>query len=167
MEGINMEIDIKIVKLEAPEDCNLILGQSHFIKTVEDLYEAIFNTVPQAEFGIAFAEASGDCLVRYAGNNQELSKLASEKMLEMACGHSFLIFLKNAFPLNVIQRIKSVPEVVNLFCATANPVQVIIAETEQGKGIIGVIDGSSPGRIETEKDVEYREKFLRDIGYKF
>lgn len=162
-----MEIDIKIVKLEVPEDCNLILGQSHFIKTVEDLYEAIFNTVPQAEFGLAFAEASGDCLVRYAGNNPELAKLASEKMLEMACGHSFLIFLKNAFPINVTQRIKSVPEVVNLFCATSNPVQVIIAETEQGKGIIGVIDGSSPDKIETEKDVEYREKFLRDIGYKF
>jgi uncharacterized protein len=162
-----MDIEIKVVKLEAPEDCNLILGQSHFIKTVEDLYEAIFNTVPQAEFGIAFAEASGDCVVRYAGNNEELESLASAKMLEIACGHSFLIFLKNAFPLNVTQRIKSVPEVVNIFCATANPVQVIIAGTEQGRGIMGVIDGSSPQRIENEKEVEYREKFLRDIGYKF
>jgi len=155
------------VKLEAPEDCNLILGQSHFIKTVEDLYEAIINTVPQAEFGLAFGEASGDCLVRIAGNNNELTKLAGEKVLEMGCGHSFLIFLKNAFPINVTQRIKSVPEVVNLFCATANPVEVLIAESKQGKGIIGVIDGLKPHKIEEEKDVEYRENFLREIGYKF
>lgn len=160
-------MDIKIVKLEVPEDCNLILGQSHFIKTVEDLYEAIINTVPQAEFGLAFAEASGDCLVRKAGNNEELTRIASVKMLEIASGHSFLIYLKNAFPINITQRIKSVPEVVNLFCATANPVQVLIAETEQGRGIIGVIDGSSPKQIETEDDVAGREKFLRDIGYKF
>ncbi|OPY27460.1 MAG: Adenosine specific kinase [Methanobacterium sp. PtaU1.Bin242] len=160
-------MDIKIVKLEVPEDCNLILGQSHFIKTVEDLYEAIINTVPQAEFGLAFAEASGDCLVRKAGNNEELTRIASQKMLEIASGHSFLIYLKNAFPINITQRIKSVPEVVNLFCATANPVQVLIAETEQGRGIIGVIDGSSPKQIETEDDVADREKFLRDIGYKF
>jgi len=160
-------MDIKIVELEVPENCNLILGQSHFIKTVEDLYEAIFNTVPQAKFGLAFAEASGDCLVRKAGNNKELTKIASQKMLEIASGHSFLIYLKNAFPINVIQRIKSVPEVVNIFCATANPVQVLIAETEQGRGIIGVIDGSSPKQIETGDDVAGREKFLRDIGYKF
>jgi hypothetical protein len=162
-------VDIKMstVKLEAPEDCNLILGQSHFIKTVEDLYEAIINTVPQAEFGLAFGEASGDCLVRIAGNNNELTKLAGEKVLEMGCGHSFLIFLKNAFPINVTQRIKSVPEVVNLFCATANPVEVLIAESKQGKGIIGVIDGLKPHKIEEEKDVEYRENFLREIGYKF
>jgi len=155
------------VKLEAPEDCNLILGQSHFIKTVEDLYEAIINTVPQAEFGLAFGEASGDCLVRIAGNNNELTKLAGEKVLEMGCGHSFLIFLKNAFPINVTQRIKSVPEVVNLFCATANPVEVLIVESNQGKGIIGVIDGLKPHKIEEKKDVEYRKNFLREIGYKF
>ena len=165
--GIKLKIEIKIIKLEAPAECNLILGQSHFIKTVEDLYEAIFNTVPQAEFGLAFAEASGDCLVRKAGNNEELTGLASKKMLELACGHSFLIFLKNAFPINVIHRIRSVNEVVNLFCATANPVEVIIAETGQGRGILGVIDGTSPSGIETEKDVEGRQKFLRDIGYKF
>lgn len=162
-----MDIKMSTVKLEAPEDCNLILGQSHFIKTVEDLYEAIINTVPQAEFGLAFGEASGDCLVRIAGNNNELTKLAGEKVLEMGCGHSFLIFLKNAFPINVTQRIKSVPEVVNLFCATANPVEVLIAESKQGKGIIGVIDGLKPHKIEEEKDVEYRENFLREIGYKF
>mgnify|MGYP005850446569 CR=1 FL=1 len=162
-----MNIKISTVKLEAPEDCNLILGQSHFIKTVEDIYEAIINTVPQADFGLAFGEASGDRLVRMAGNNEKLTKLAAEKVLEMGCGHSFLIFLKNAFPINVTQRIKSVPEVVNLFCATANPVEVLIAETKQGKGIIGVIDGFKPQSIEEEKDVEYRKNFLREIGYKF
>ncbi len=162
-----MGLEIKTYQLEVPEDCNLILGQSHFIKTVEDLYEAIVNTVPQAEFGLAFGEASGDCLVRRAGNDDELIKLAAREIQNMACGHSFLIYLKNAFPLNVTQRIKSVPEVVNLFCATANPVQVIIAESEQGRGILGVIDGSSPGDVETEDDVEGRKKFLRDIGYKF
>ena len=162
-----MNIKITTVRLEAPEDCNLILGQSHFIKTVEDLYEAIINTVPQAEFGLAFGEASGDCMVRMAGNNEKLTKLAAEKILEMGCGHSFLIFLKNAFPINVTQRIKSVPEVVNLFCATANPVEVLIAESKQGNGIIGVIDGFKPQSIEEEKDVEYRKNFLREIGYKF
>ena len=161
-----MELDIKIVKLEAPEDCNLILGQSHFIKTVEDLHEAIVNTLPQAEFGLAFGEASGDCLVRTSGNSEDLEKLASTKMLEMGCGHSFLIFLRNAFPINLTQRIKSVPEVVNLFCATANPVQVLIVESEQGRGIIGVIDGSKPNALETKDDVVWRKKFLRDIGYK-
>jgi len=151
----------------SPEGCNLILGQSHFIKTVEDLYEAIYNTVPQAEFGIAFAEASGEFLVRSTGNNNELKELASQKILELACGHSFLIFLKNAYPINITQRIKSVPEIVNLYCVTGNPVEVIIAETMQGRGIIGVIDGSSPQQIETENDVINRKKFLRDIGYKF
>ncbi|MGB8232880.1 MAG: adenosine-specific kinase [Methanobacterium sp.] len=162
-----MDIKIKVVKLEVPDDCNIILGQSHFIKTVEDLYEAIFNTVPCAKFGIAFAEASGDCLVRIAGNSDDLVELAGQKMLEIGCGHSFLIFLKNAFPINVTQRIKSVPEVVNLFCATANPVEVLIVETDQGRGIIGIIDGSKPVDIESEDDVAFRKKFLREIGYKF
>ncbi|MFY9638991.1 MAG: adenosine-specific kinase [Methanobacterium sp.] len=162
-----MDIKIKVVKLEVPDDCNIILGQSHFIKTVEDLYEAIFNTVPCAKFGIAFAEASGDCLVRIAGNSDDLVELAGQKMLEIGCGHSFLIFLKNAFPINVTQRIKSVPEVVNLFCATANPVEVLIVETDQGRGIIGIIDGSNPVDIESEDDVAFRKKFLREIGYKF
>ncbi|OPX60190.1 MAG: Adenosine specific kinase [Methanobacterium sp. PtaB.Bin024] len=161
-----MELDIKMVKLEAPEDCNLILGQSHFIKTVEDIYEAVVNTVPQAEFGLSFGEASGDCKVRTAGNNEELEKLAGNKMLEIACGHSFLIFLRNAFPINLTQRIKDVPEVVNLFCATANPVQVLIVESQQGRGIIGVIDGFKPNGLETDEDVAWRQKFLRDIGYK-
>jgi adenosine/AMP kinase len=162
-----MDIKIKVVKLEVPDDCNIILGQSHFIKTVEDLYEAIFNTVPCAKFGIAFAEASGECLVRIAGNSDDLVELAGQKMLEIGCGHAFLIFLKNAFPINVTQRIKSVPEVVNLFCATANPVEVLIIETDQGRGIIGIIDGSKPVDIESEDDVAFRKKFLREIGYKF
>ena len=161
-----MDMKIKTVKIDVPDDCNIILGQSHFIKTVEDLYEAIFNTVPGAKFGIAFAEASGDCLVRIEGNSDDLIELAGQKMLEIGCGHSFLIFLENAFPINVSQRIKSVPEVLNLFCATANPLEVLIVETEQGKGIIGVVDGFKPVGIETEKDVEFRKKFLRKIGYK-
>lgn len=165
--GFILDMKIKMVKLEAPEDCNLILGQSHFIKTVEDLYEAIFNTVPGAKFGIAFSEASGDCLVRVTGNDDELEELASEKMLELGCGHAFLIFLRDAFPINVTQRIKSVPEVVNLFCATANPVEVLIVETNQGRGIIGVVDGFKPVGIEKEDDVQFRKKFLREIGYKF
>ena len=162
-----MDMKIKSVKLDVPDDCNIILGQSHFIKTVEDLYEAIFNTVPCAKFGLAFAEASGDCLVRIAGNSEDLEELAGQKMLEIGCGHSFLIFLRNAFPINVTQRIKSVPEVVNLFCATANPVEVLIVETDQGRGIIGIIDGYKPVDIETEEDVAFRQKFLREIGYKF
>ena len=161
-----MELDIKIVELKSPEDSNLILGQGHIIKTVEDLYEAIINTVPQAEFGLAFAEASGDCMVRKAGNDEDLTNIAADEVLKLACGHCFLIYLKNAFPINLTQRINSVPEVVNLYCATANPVQVIIAETKQGRGILGVIDGSNPVKIENDDDVVWRKKFLRDIGYK-
>lgn len=161
-----MEFDTKIVKLEAPKECNLILGQSHFIKTVEDLHEAIVNTVPDVKFGLAFCEASGDCLVRKSGNDEALIEAAAQKMFEIGCGHSFLIFIKNAFPINVIQRINTVPEVVNLFCATANPVQVLIAETEHGRGIIGVIDGFKPKRIESKEDEEYRKKLLRQFGYK-
>jgi len=166
LNGDKMEFNTKIVKLEAPEGCNLILGQSHFIKTVEDLHEAIINTVPGVEFGLAFSEASGDCLVRKSGNNNVLVKTAAEKMFEIGCGHSFLIFIKNAFPINVIQRIITVPEVVNLYCATANPVQVLIAETEQGRGILGVIDGLKPKGIENEEDEESRKKSLREWGYK-
>lgn len=162
-----MGLELVNYQLNVPEECNLILGQSHFIKTVEDLYEAIVNTVPQAKFGLAFGEASGDCLVRKAGNDNFLTELAAQEVLNMACGHSFLIYLKNAFPINVTQRIKSIPEMVGLFCATANPVQVLIAKSEQGNGIMGVIDGSSPVRIENEEDVAGRQKFLRDIKYKF
>jgi len=160
-------MELKKVKIESREDINIILGQSHFIKTVEDIYEAIVNTVPQAKFGIAFAEASGDCLVRHAGNDEELEELAAEVILEIAAGHSFIVFLKDAFPINVLQRIKDVPEVVNIYCATANPVEVIIAETDQGRGILGVIDGNCPGGIESDEDIAARKKFLRVIGYKF
>ncbi|MGZ7047173.1 MAG: adenosine-specific kinase [Methanobacterium sp.] len=162
-----MEFKTEIVKLEAPNECNLILGQSHFIKTVEDLHEAIINTVPGAEFGLAFSEASGDCLVRKSGNSEDLINLAARMMFEIGCGHSFLIFIKNAFPINVIQRINMVPEVVNLYCATANPVQVLIAETEQGRGILGVIDGFKPKGIENQEDEQNRKKLLRQFGYKF
>jgi adenosine/AMP kinase len=162
-----MEFKTEIVKIEAPEECNLILGQSHFIKTVEDLHEAIVNTVPNAEFGLAFSEASGDCLVRKSGNNEELTKLAAQKMFEIGSGHAFLIYIKNAFPINIIQRINAVPEVVNLYCASANPVQVLIAESDQGRGILGVIDGFKPIGIETQEDEQNRIKLLRKFGYKF
>lgn len=160
-------MEMKKIKIEVPEGYNIILGQSHFIKTVEDLYEAIINTVPDAKFGLAFSEASGDCLIRYAGNDSEIEIMAREKLFEIAAGHSFLIIMKNAFPINVLQRIKDVPEVVNVFCATANPVEVLVAESDQGNGIIGVIDGFAPKGIENEDDITYRKKFLRDIGYKF
>lgn len=159
-------MEIKKVKIEVPEGYNIILGQSHFIKTVEDLYEAMVNTVPNASFGIAFSEASGDCLIRYSGNDSEIEIMARKKLFEIGAGHSFLIIMRDAFPLNVLGRIKDVPEVVNIFCATANPVEVLIAESDQGNGIIGVIDGFRPKGIETEEDISIREKFLRDIGYK-
>lgn len=159
-------MDIKTVKLEFPEDANIILGQSHFIKTVEDLYEALVNTVPGIKFGIGFCEASGKCLVRFHGNDEELSKLASENAFRLSCGHSFIIIMKNAFPINVMQRVKDVPEVCNIFCATANPVEVLVAETDQGRGIIGVIDGSNQAGIETDEDKAWRKDFLRKINYK-
>mgnify|MGYP002623309396 CR=1 len=159
-------MQIEKIKLEVPENCNIVLGQSHFIKTVEDLHEALVNTVPGIKFGLAFGEASGDCYIRYSGNDPQLEKLATDKMKEIGAGHSFLIYMKDAFPINVTQRIKSVPEVVNLFCATANPVEVLIVESSQGRGIIGVIDGFSPQKVESKDDILYRKKFLRDIGYK-
>jgi adenosine/AMP kinase len=149
-------LDIITIKLEVPEDSNLILGQSHFIKTVEDLYEAL------AEASLA----SGPCLIRSSGNDQELESLAANMLLKIGAGHSFIIYLKNAFPVNVLKRVQSVSEVVRIFCATANPTQVLVAESDQGRGIIGVIDGFSPKGIETENDKEERKKFLRTIGYK-
>ena len=160
-------MEIKTVKIEIPEGFNLILGQSHFIKTVEDLYEAMVNTSPVAKFGLAFSEASGNCLVRYAGNDPDIEKMAREKIMEIGAGHSFLIIMRDAFPINVLQRIKDVPEVVNIYCATANPIEVLIASSEQGNGIIGVIDGYRPKGIESDEDIKYRKKLLRDIGYKF
>jgi len=159
-------MNLEIVKINIPEGCNIILGQSHFIKTVEDIYEAVVNTAPGVKFGIAFCEASGKCLVRFDGNDEELKKSASENAFNLSCGHSFIIVMKDAFPINLTGRIKDVPEVCNILCATANPVEVIVASTEQGRGILGVIDGSKPVGIEGEDDKKWRHNFLRTIGYK-
>ena len=159
-------LEFKTVKIEVPEDCNVILGMTHFIKTVEDLYEALVNAVPNIKFGIGFCESSGPRLVRHEGNDAELRRLAAKKAYEVACGHSFIIFLKNAYPINVLDKIKNVPEVCTIYAATANPLEVVIAETEQGRGIIGVIDGLKSKGIETEEDIKARKEFLRKIGYK-
>jgi adenosine/AMP kinase len=154
------------VKIEMPEGCNMILGTAHFIKTVEDLYEALINAVPSIKFGVGFCESSGPCLIRSEGNNEELKKLATNQALKLGCGHCFIIFLKKAYPINVLDKVKQVPEVCTIHAATANPIEVIVAETEQGRGILGVIDGLKTMGIEAEKDVEARKKFLRKIGYK-
>lgn len=154
------------VRLEIPEGANLILGTSHFIKTVEDLYEALVNTVPQMKFGIAFNEASGPCLTRVDGNDDDLKAIATRNATSVGAGHSFVIVMKDGYPINVLGRIKDVPEVCTIHCATANPVEVIVAESEQGRGILGVIDGSSPKGVETPQDAEARHGFLRKIGYK-
>lgn len=159
-------LEFKTVKIEVPEDCNVILGMAHFIKTAEDLYEALANAVPNVKFGIGFCESSGPCLVRYEGNDGKLRRTAAKKAYEIACGHSFIIFLKNAYPINVLDKIKSVPEVCTIYAATSNPLEVIIAETQQGRGIVGVIDGLSSKGVETEEDIEARKEFLRKIGYK-
>jgi uncharacterized protein len=159
-------MELKTVSLEIPENGNIILGQSHFIKTVEDLYEAVVNTVPQMKFGVAFCEASGACLIRVDGNDEELMLLAARNAEAVAAGHTFVLCLKEGFPINLLSRIKDVPEVVGLFCATANPVEVVIAETAQGRGVLGVIDGAPPKGVEGPADVEWRHSFLRKIGYK-
>lgn len=156
----------ELVNVEVPKDCNVILGMAHFIKTVEDLYEALVNSVPGIRFGIAFCEASGKCLVRHEGNDPELRELAAKKALEIGCGHSFIIFLKNAYPINVLDKIRNVPEVCRIFAATANPLQVVVVETEQGRGILGVVDGFRSKGIEGEDDRRERKEFLRRIGYK-
>ncbi|MEM2419623.1 MAG: adenosine-specific kinase [Candidatus Bathyarchaeia archaeon] len=159
-------LKFEIVKIEVPKDCNVILGTAHFIKTVEDLYEALVNSVPNIKFGIGFCESSGPCLVRHEGNDEELRKLAAQKAFELACGHSFIIFIKNAYPINVLNNIKKVPEVCTVHAATANPLEVIVAETEQGRGIIGVVDGFKSKGIEGNEDIKGRKEFLRKIGYK-
>ncbi len=164
MWGSKMET--RVVRIDVPEGTNVILGQSHFIKTVEDLHEALVNAVTNAKFGIAFSESSGPCLVRTSGNDQDLIALAGKAALKIGAGHSFYIFLRDAYPINVLDKIKAVPEVCSIFAATANPIQVVVAETGQGRGILGVIDGSKPKDIETPKDVEDRKSFLRKIGYK-
>ena len=159
-------MELKTVKIEMPEECNVILGTAHFIKTVEDIYEALVNAVPNIKFGIGFCESSGQCLVRSEGNDKELKNLAINQALKLGCGHCFIIFLKNAYPINVLDKIKQVPEVCTIHAATANLLEVIVAETEQGRGILGVIDGFKTKGIETEKDVTERKEFLRKIGYK-
>lgn len=159
-------MDIKTVKIE-PKECQIILGQAHFIKTIEDLHEALINSVPGIKFGIGFCESSGPCLVRYSGNDAELQNLATEYALSLACGHCFIIFMRDAYPINVMDKIKHIPEVVNIYAATANPLTVIIAEDEQGRGILGVIDGLKSKGIETEEDIKQRKEFLRKLGYKF
>ena len=159
-------MNTKVVAVNVPEGCNAILGQSHFIKTVEDLYEALVNAVPTIKFGLAFCESSGPCLVRVDGNDSELKELASKTALALSAGHSFIIFMRNAYPINVLDKVKAVPEVCNIFLATANPFQVILAETEQGRGILGVVDGYASKGIESERDVQERKTFLRKVGYK-
>ncbi len=159
-------MDIKTVKIENPDGLNMILGHSHFIKTVEDIYEAMVNAVPMAKFGLAFCEASESCLVRYTGTDDELIELAKKNAYSLSAGHSFILFMKDLFPVNVLNSIKNVTEVCRVFCATANPVEVIIAETELGRGILGVIDGFSSKGIETEDDIRARKELLRQIGYK-
>jgi adenosine/AMP kinase len=159
-------IEIKTVKIDPLEDCNVMLGMAHFIKTVEDLYEALVNAVPNIRFGIGFCESSGPCLVRHEGNDGELRRLAAEKASEIACGHSFVIYLRNAYPLNVLDKVKKVPEVCTIFASTANPLEIIIAETAQGRGIIGVVDGLKSKGIETDENIKERREFLRKIGYK-
>ena len=159
-------MDTIVVNVTVPEGCNAILGQSHFIKTVEDLFEALVNAVPNVKFGLAFCESSGPCLIRFDGNDESLQQLASETALELSAGHTFIIFMKNAFPINVLDKVKAVPEVCNIFLATANPFQVILAQTDQGRGVLGVVDGYASKGIESKKDVEERKTFLRKIGYK-
>jgi len=159
-------MELQIVTIEKPEEINFILGQSHFIKTVEDLHEVLIGAVPGIEFGVAFCEASGPALIRYSGTSEEMVELAKKNALSLSAGHSFIIFLGNVFPINVLNNIKAVPEVCRIFCATANPVQVIIAETEQGRGILGVIDGDKSKGIESEKYISERLALLRKFGYK-
>ena len=159
-------MEIKLVKIDTPENCNTILGMAHFIKTVEDLYEAMVNSVPDIEFGIAFCEGSGECLVRVEGTSKDLKESAAKNILNIGCGHSFLIFLRKAYPINVLNALKKVPEVCTIYAATANPLEVVIAESKQGRGILGVIDGFKPLGIEDKNDVEKRQILLQKLGYK-
>src|SRR4030081_532998 len=159
-------MELLSVRIEKPEDLNLILGQSHFIKTVEDLHETLAGSSPHLRFGIAFCESSGPRLVRRSGNDEELVELAVKNALAIGAGHSFILFLREGFPVNVLNQVKQVPEVCDIFCATANPVEVIVARTDAGRGICGVIDGGSPLGVETETDVAWRHALLRKIGYK-
>ena len=154
------------MKIDMPEETNIILGTAHFIKTVEDLYEAMVNSVPGIKFGLAFCESSGECLIRTEGTDEELKKAAAENMLNLGCGHSFIVFMRGAYPINVLNTIKQVPEVCTIYAATANPLEVVVAETEQARGILGVIDGLKPKGIEDEEGVKWRKDILRKFGYK-
>lgn len=159
-------MDTHVVRIQKPDELNVILGQSHFIKTVEDVYEALAGSSPHLKFGLAFCESSGPCLVRRAGNDDELIELAVANALAVAAGHSFIVFLRDGFPVNVLNQIKMIPEVCRIYCATANPVEVLVAQTESGRGILGVIDGAVPAGVETEEDVQARKDLLRRLGYK-
>lgn len=159
-------LDFKSIKIKKQQEQNVILGQSHFIKTVEDLYEALVNSSPGIKFGLAFVESSGACKIRSEGTDPELKQLAAENALSIGAGHSFIIFLKDAYPINVLNAVKDVVEVCNIYCATANPVEVIVAESETGRGILGVIDGSKPKGIENDEDIKWRKGLLRKINYK-
>ena len=159
-------MELKLVEITVPEDANIILGQSHFIKTVEDVYEALVSSASGIKFGVGFCEASGKCLIRFDGNDEALKKMAADNAMKLGCGHSFNIVMKAAYPINVLTQLKSVSEICTIFAATANPIQVIIAETEQGRGILGVIDGNKPKGIEDLEDIKWRKDFLKMIGYK-
>lgn len=159
-------VELKVVKINKPDDVNMILGQSHFIKTVEDLYEVLVSNVPGIKFGLGFVESSGSCKIRSEGNDPELKKLAEINALEIGAGHSFIVFLRQAYPINVLNAIKAIPEVCSIYCATANPAEIIIAETDMGRGILGVIDGLKPKGVESAQDIAWRKDLLRKIGYK-
>lgn len=159
-------MEIKVIKLKNPKEYNFIIGQSHFIKTVEDLYEALITTSPSIKFGIAFNESSGPRLIRFIGNDEELIELAKENAMNIGSGHLFVIFLKDAYPINVLNKIKMVQEVVNIFASSSNPMEIVVIETEQGRGVLGVIDGASPLGFEDEKEIQKRKELLRKIGYK-
>ncbi len=159
-------MELSVVSIEKPESTNFILGQSHFIKTVEDVYEAVVQTNPQMKFGLGFCESSGPALVRWVGNDTALIELARKNALALSCGHCFILFLENGFPVNVLNALKNLPEVCHIYCATANPAEIIVAETKQGRGIMGVVDGVKTKGIETEKDISQRKEFLRTLGYK-
>jgi len=159
-------MELSAVRMELPDGSNIIVGQSHFIKTVEDLYEAIVGTVPGAKFGLAFNEASGPCLVRSEGNDEDLRRAAIRNAQALAAGHIFVILIRDAYPINLLPRIREVQEVCSIFCATANPVEIVVAQSDQGRGVLGVIDGSSPKGVETPADVDARKELLRKFGYK-
>ena len=159
-------LELEAVAMEIPEEANIIIGQTHFIKSVEDIYEAVVNTVPQGKFGVAFNEASGPCLTRADGNDEELKAAAIRNAQALGAGHVFVLLIRNAYPVNLLNTLQQVPEVCSIYCATANPLQVVVAKSELGRGVMGVIDGSSPKGVETTQDVQVRKEFLRKIGYK-